>query len=255
MKQRVLYPDICKFIAIFLVTWSHCAQCISGELWSNFLGGRQIDIAFNMPLFMLISGWFINLDRIRSTKALEYISSKFKRLIVPSITWFLIHCILILHFPDKSIFTYFWYLNALFACMCIIFLAAKLIKNDALCCILSILLVLLMPYSDYSNINFMFPFIWAGYGLRRIIESKYATLFCTTSFLIGVILCFFWSPDYTVYLSPFSITRLTHNSLIYIYIYIGLLLALLCQPLSYSLPRKSLTASWQINLLAWVRIH
>ena len=40
MTQRLLYPDICKFIAIFIVTWGHCAQCISGEVWTHLWGGE-----------------------------------------------------------------------------------------------------------------------------------------------------------------------------------------------------------------------
>lgn len=82
--KRLTYPDICKFFAIFLVTWSHCAQCISGETWTNFIGGHQIDIAFNMPLFMIMSGWFINLEKTRNTPTLIFIKAKFRRLLVPS---------------------------------------------------------------------------------------------------------------------------------------------------------------------------
>lgn len=74
MKERLLYPDICKFLAIFLVTWAHCAQCISGEIWTNFLGGKQLDIAFNMPMFMLISGWFIDPDKMRKSNIIEFIN-------------------------------------------------------------------------------------------------------------------------------------------------------------------------------------
>lgn len=63
--ERVYYIDTCKFLAIYLVTCSHCAQAISGEVWTNFLGGSEIDIAVNMPLFMVISGWFLDIDKLR----------------------------------------------------------------------------------------------------------------------------------------------------------------------------------------------
>lgn len=29
-KDRLVYPDISKFLTVFIVTWSHCAQRISG---------------------------------------------------------------------------------------------------------------------------------------------------------------------------------------------------------------------------------
>lgn len=42
MNLRLLYPDICKFLAIFLVTCSHCAQSIAGITYSYFFGGRTL---------------------------------------------------------------------------------------------------------------------------------------------------------------------------------------------------------------------
>ena len=173
---RLLYPDICKFIAIFVVTWSHCAQRISGMIWTNFLGGLQLDIAFTMPLFMLMSGWFINLVKMRNTSILKYMLSKFKRLIIPSFTWYFVLLLLSFNLLDLSIFTYYWYLNALFVCLCVIMVCSKCIKSDLLCCAVTTIAVLLIPYSDYSHINFMMPFLWAGYWLRKIITMKYVHL-------------------------------------------------------------------------------
>lgn len=160
MKQRLIYPDICKFLAIFLVTCSHCAQYISGETWTNFFFGSHLDIAFNMPLFMLISGWFINLDKMREQKPAEFVWGKFKRLMIPAIVWWGI--LYLVSKPQSSPLSFYWYLTALFACMCIIYVFARLIKNDVLCMALSILFVLLCPKTDYCHINFMFPFLWGG---------------------------------------------------------------------------------------------
>ena len=212
MKERLLYPDICKFIAIFLVTWSHCAQCISGTTWTNFWGGSELDIAFNMPLFMLISGWFINLDKLRSTDFHKYFIIKFKRLIVPSIIWFLIHYLLFANKLDFSIsncywifysfMNYYWYLNALFVCLCIILISVKLFKNNYTCICISTLFVLACPMTEIANINFMFPFIWAGYGLRKLLNTKYAVPFIIICAIIGFTLCPSWNSSYSVYLSP-----------------------------------------------------
>ena len=160
MKGRLYYPDICKFFAIFLVTWSHCAQIISGETWANFLGGNQIDIAFNMPLFMVMSGWFINLEKNRKMSFRDFFISKFRRLLIPSIVWFILPRFFTVHTIWTSVFSFYWYLNALFACLCLIFLIAKICRNNTLCCLISIVFVLLMPYTDFCHINFMLPFLW-----------------------------------------------------------------------------------------------
>lgn len=202
--ERLLYPDICKFVAIFIVTWSHCAQRVSGMIWTNFLGGLQMDIAFTMPLFMLMSGWFINLDKMRNTPIRLYILSKFKRLIVPSFVWYIILSLFSFCLPDLSIFSYYWYLNALFVCLCVIMICSKIINNNLLCCLVSTTLLLLIPYSDFSHINFMIPFLWAGYGLRIICRKKYAQEFIILCSIVGLFLCTKWKYNYSVYSSPFN---------------------------------------------------
>ena len=186
MNQRLIYPDICKFIAIFIVTWSHCAQCIANKTYTNLWGGTELDIAFNMPLFMIISGWFINLDKYRDTGIIQFIVSKFKRLIIPSLTWFSIYAILNGIIPEiklsnclwyiRGMLNYYWYINALFVCLCVILFSAKLFKDNVLCILISTIGILICPLSEIANINFMFPFIWTGYLLRKITESNYSNL-------------------------------------------------------------------------------
>lgn len=241
VQSRLVYPDICKFLAIFLVTWSHCAQCISGETWTNFLGGHQIDIAFNMPLFMIMSGWFLNPQKLRIYKFSEYVKSKFRRLIVPAFTWYALMQFLSFRFIGFGIFTFYWYLSALFVCLVVIMLFCKFIKNNFLCCILSTIIVLITPGSSFCNINFMFPFIWCGYYIRQFIEHKrisWGMVIIPT--FIGIILLKYWSANKTVYLCNFDLLHFTMYSLI-VYIYrfiIGLVLSfaiiLMVKKLEYS---------------------
>ena len=230
MKQRLLYPDICKFLAIFLVTWSHSAQCVSGEIWTNIFGGKQLDISFNMPLFMMISGWFLNIDKMRKTKVLDFAVSKFKRLMIPAFTWYFLYLILSLKLPEVTMLCFYWYLTALFLCLCTILLFSKLFKSNTLCCLLSIALILLLPKTDYANMNFMFPFIWAGYGLRQLFATKKTTPFVIICAIIGLCLCFGWDRSYTVYLAPFQILH-TNREMLFAYIYrfaIGFTLSAVC---------------------------
>lgn len=203
-KDRLAYPDICKFLAIFIVTWSHCAQRISGMIWTNFWGGLQLDIAFTMPLFMLMSGWFIDPDKMRKIKLQDYVLAKFRRLVIPSFIWYLVLLILSSNLPDFSIFTYYWYLDALFVCLCVIMICSKVFRSNLVCCFVSILIIMFIPYSDFSHINFMIPFLWAGYGLRKICSMKCASIVIFVCFIIGLCLCFIWNCNYSVYSSPFN---------------------------------------------------
>jgi len=200
----LLYPDICKFVGIFFVTWSHCAQRVSGMVWPNFLGGYHLDVALAMPFFMIISGSLINLDKMRNSRTSSFILSKLKRLIVPSLVWYFVLLIFSFHLPDLSIFTYYWYLNALFACLCVIMICVKIIKNNSICWFVSTSIILIVPYSDLSHINFMMPFLWAGYTFRKICNTKYARQTVIICFILGLCLCPMWNPVYSVYLSPFN---------------------------------------------------
>ena len=203
-RERLSYPDICKFLAVFIVTWSHCAQRISGMIWTNFWGGLQLDIAFTMPLFMLMSGWFINPDKMRKVKIQDYVYAKFRRLVIPSLIWYLVLLIITSNYPDLSVLTYYWYLNALFVCLCVIMICAKVFRSNLVCCLVSISTILLIPYSDFSHINFMIPFLWAGYGLRKICSMKFASIVIFVCFVVGLCLCFIWNYNYSVYSSPFN---------------------------------------------------
>jgi len=218
-KIRLTYPDICKFVAIFIVTWSHCAQCISGVIWTNFWGGTQIDIAFNMPLFMLMNGWFINPTKMRSVNMGRFVADKFSRLIIPAVTWYFICCLLTFNRPRiGGVVSLYWFLTALFVCLCIIYITIRLIKNICLCAILSSIIVICCPHSDFVNINFMFPFIWAGFFLRKQIDNKNMIFFIVICIIIGIILSIYWNPDRTVYRCPFRIISVNVNMIItYIY--------------------------------------
>lgn len=231
MNQRLTYPDICKFIAIFMVTWSHSAQCIADKTYTNLWGGTEFDIAFNMPLFMIISGWFINLEKYRHTTIKAFLISKFKRLIVPSIIWFLIYAITSGLVPSISLssllwyiiamFNYYWYLSGLFVCLSVILLSAKIIKNNTTCILLSTIGVLICPLSEFANINFMFPFIWVGLLLRKILEGKYKIHFITFCIIVGVCLCPFWDAKHTIYESPLKLLQLSTSMCItYVYRFI-----------------------------------
>lgn len=219
MKERISYPDICKFLAIFLVTWSHCSQCISGQTWCNFLGGKGFDIAFNMPFFMLMSGWFINPDKIRKTSSIDFIKSKFMRLVVPALVWYVVYCLFTLQIPHlKSAFTFYWFLNCLFVCLCIIYFFVKFIKYTWLCILLSTIFVILTPYTDFLKINFMLPYLWAGYLLRKLFVSERASYSVIAFTIAGCVLAPFWNIDFTVYQSPFNIIYISEKMLIsYIY--------------------------------------
>ena len=84
-KQRNLYLDYLKGIAIFCVTWGHCIQGCNSDQFDVFTNSVfQVIYSFHMPLFMVISGYLLG----KNEKTFSSIcKSRMIGLILPYITW------------------------------------------------------------------------------------------------------------------------------------------------------------------------
>ena len=62
MKKRIEWIDLCKIITMIIVCYDHTIQSIAPDeaLKNGFFIGS---ISFHMPLFMILSGYFINPER------------------------------------------------------------------------------------------------------------------------------------------------------------------------------------------------
>lgn len=81
MKKRIEWIDLCKIITMIIVCYDHTIQSIAPDeaLKNSFFIGT---ISFHMPLFMILSGYFINPKRMRTDKITTSCFSKFKHLII-----------------------------------------------------------------------------------------------------------------------------------------------------------------------------
>jgi fucose 4-O-acetylase-like acetyltransferase len=89
MKQRILYWDVIKFFAIFLVVYGHVIQYLNPperSLWNSFIGENIV--SFHMPLFMIVSGYFARSLFKKDIK--ETVKNKFVQLVIPSVTTYFI---------------------------------------------------------------------------------------------------------------------------------------------------------------------
>lgn len=206
-NNRIKYLDFCKFLAMFLVTWDHAAQVISNQTFNNVLWGRLVTV--HMPLFFIISGYLLNIEKIRAVKTLPYIKNKFKQLMMPAIAWTALFCLLTI--TTKGILTYltfYWYLFSLFASFIIIRFFCTIFKSDLAVIILSTLTVMCTPYMDTANLNFMFPFLWFGFMLKTH-PPKNSLLWFVILLVVAISLLLIWNWDYSVYLSRFNTAHLT----------------------------------------------
>lgn len=166
-------------------------------------------VAVHMPLFFIVSGYFINLDKIRKVEIVPFIKNKFTHLMIPAIIWTALYCILTT--TTKGVlgfFTFYWYLFSYFVSFLIILLFCKLFSQNKMVIYFSILTVIFIPYSDIANLNFMFPFLWVGY-LLKVNPPKRATPLFIISLIITIGLLSIWNWDYTVYLSRFNSAYMT----------------------------------------------
>lgn len=133
---------------------------------------------------------------------------------VPSIVWTLVYCISTMTIKGPLTFlTFYWYLFSLFTSFCIILLFCKIFKNNIAVIVISTMLVLLMPYSDVANLNFMFPFLWIGYFLR-VAPPKHSNYWFVAALVTSFAIMSIWDWDYTIYLSRFNIISINPDMLL-----------------------------------------
>ncbi len=170
MKQRILYLDVTKAIAITLVCIGHSVIIVNLGESSTLL---QWISSFHMPLFMLLCGYFSLHAFSKDFKT--FMISKSKALLAPAIAFSVIELItcILLGYKDIKAQVYadavggMWFLRTLFMCYVIVYIFKKLPLPDIWLCILSITIVLFIPHSYSLYLNYMLMFFWAGYWLRK----------------------------------------------------------------------------------------
>lgn len=168
-RQRILYLDVAKFVAIWLVCTGHTYMIIH----TNDNNLRSWIYSFHMPLFMMISGYFSINAFQRPFKVL--IASKVKQLLLPAVSIPVICVFILFLFKVDLTITVLkdqfiggmWFLKTLFACYISVYILKLLPFPDFALCIGSVLLALLIPYGSILQFNWMLIFFWMGFFLRK----------------------------------------------------------------------------------------
>lgn len=208
VKKRIEWIDLCKIITMSIVCYDHTLQSIAPEeaLQNSFFVGS---ISFHMPLFMLLSGYFINLERIRTDKISNFCSSKFKHLMIPAFSWYLIQCCLFREIPGvKASIESYWFLSCLFFCFCILAFIAKVTTNNLIVFIMACIITYFTPYCYFVKINFLMPFLAIGYWLNK--QDKYLNWrFILPILFIYIVLYQYWAFEDSVYITPIRFYNLS----------------------------------------------
>lgn len=196
-NERLLFVDLLKLLAIFLVLWGHCIQQFLSS--SPFENDLYVYIySFHMPLFMMLAGYFSS-----SSVHLpfgQFLKKKSRQLLLPVISWtimlFVLYILLDCFFLHKDInnvvgdssaraLSNFWFLKSLFLC----YLIAWCGKNSKLRSWIWIIATLLFSQLvGKYNVKIMYPCFLAGMALRNF--SEYVKRYRFYIFIVSSLLFF-----------------------------------------------------------------
>lgn len=224
MSTRVLWIDTLKAFAIFTVVAGHMMSCgafesnVGKEVYQEFI------MAFHMPLFTVLSGWFFSARR----SAMEFLRAKCIGILLPYVVWcfvwFFARPFVTLMMAEQEVHMSsivwqakflmsdglmcygWWFLRGLFLTLLLAYVSVKvaehcgnsIAKNSyawggLVSCIGLYILCFIgiipnQPEKDslLKGFIFMYPFFWAGYLMRWCFERN-QDVFRSTKCL-----CFVW---------------------------------------------------------------
>ena len=216
-KQRIIWFDILKLFAMFLVVWGHCIQRFIAEDASDIEIYRFI-YSFHMPLFMCISGFFAS--NLINTDYRTTVYKKLRQLILPAITFSVLAAFFTVVKGIANDFIYefktsFWFLKSAFIC-CLLYVSIyKIFQFIGLKFnIINDLIILLLCSITVSHVGLlaidrMFPSFLLGTIIHRNFDKfrRYdLAIFIISSFLF---LAF--------HILSYHICKLPQQSYIYIF--------------------------------------
>ena len=203
-SNRIVYLDVVKFLAIWMVCIGHSYFLVDmskASILYNWI------YSFHMPLFMMLCGYF----SLKSyDKALvPFLKQKTIQLLLPTVTISILTIIVcfLIDVPDIAIVARseaiggMWFLRTLFFCFVYTYLFKRLGWQDYFTAIGSIVLALILPHGYFLQFNWMLIFFWLGYFLKcyREFYVKYQALITMFSLLVFIFLCVHEVPKVLTY--------------------------------------------------------
>ncbi len=200
-SSRKEWPDYQKGILMFGVVWGHLITIfLDGS--PNHISIHWIIRTFDMPFFMLLSGYFLSFS-IRKHGILTNITNKLTAILFPTILWSLISSL------GRGIHG-FYFLYAVFWSSIITLFCSLFPK--AIRFILYTLFVIGFHCinAKWSNLSYLFPYFIIGFIINyefdkervntfwKNISTKWSEVFIVAYL---VMLCF-WSTKYTIWNTP-----------------------------------------------------
>lgn len=175
---------------------------IWGHLITNLLCGDPNTISihwifrtYDMPLFMLISGYFLS-QSLKKRSTVQLLVDKITTILLPTMLGCLVYCFMYNTFNVSKFLYFLW---AIFISSEIIIICNFAKKSNLKIFLMLIPLILLhLTSRSLFNLPYLYPFFLLGYfgfGLDGKVKEDFRKYFV---FLFVVLLCF-WSKQYTIW--------------------------------------------------------
>lgn len=234
--MRLVQFDAVKLFAIYMVIFGHCIQHLLGSDHIDEPGYIMI-YSFHMPLFMMISGYFVSSSLKRGF--MSSIATKARQLLLPFVSSSLAMTIGLCIFTGSdfwkeldSSFTFcFWFLKTTFLCFLLARIAYSFGKHKILAFIITLIYsqTQFIPFSiHFLHINTLYPCFLVGILLKEHwnkVQAKAKTITTITGILFFTMLLFwskeFWQPSssnnfYLIYLKLYKIVIGISGSIFFI---------------------------------------
>lgn len=195
-RSRILWPDILKAFAVFLVILGHISSTYDSRGYSSPVS--LWIYSFHMPLFMMLSGIFFKYSLKKDFKTL--LIDKSRLLLLPLLCWgmmnFIIETLMFTNFDElgRVIVGYiksggplrgYWYLKCLFIYLIVNYLLVIWTKKLPIAALLSVILFLILPNINFSRM--MIVFFWMGVFFEDILRTTgKKNLFFIASVAMGI---------------------------------------------------------------------
>lgn len=234
MNNRISWIDILKAFAIWTVVVGHMVSC---EVFASGVGRdfyQEIILAFHMPLFTVLSGWFFNAKR----SSWDFLKTKGISILLPYVVWGClwfwamplisammagreIHLSTIVwqtrFYLNEGLLCYgWWFLRGLFLTSLLAYLSVKIAARCGTAKaylwggLVSTMLLYGLSFAGVipnqtekdsllKGFIYMYPFFWAGYGFRQMCQ-RYADQMRSKGCMASVWLLFlmgliFWNGE------------------------------------------------------------
>lgn len=129
--------DVIKGVLILLVIIGHI---LPGQLQENFV--RYFIYSFHMPVFFAVSGYLVNIDRLRESNASQFCKKYGARVVIPWLiaiqVYYILNCALSFNSVSLKMylsqyiypFYHLWYVIGFMFCVCSLRLIEKIYKDN-----------------------------------------------------------------------------------------------------------------------------